>query len=102
MHFQILVSSKGHPYNLDLIGKQVKGIRTHGYGYNEWDTYDETYIKNRQRQILWAINARKQHFPNEKPYEYAPFKGEEDKYVWNEKIRQQLIDEGYWNHTIVI
>ena len=80
----------------------VKGIRTHGYGYNEWDTYDETYIKNRQRQILWAINARKQHFPNEKPYEYAPFKGEEDKYEWNEKIRQQLIDEGYWNHTIVI
>ena len=80
---------------------QVK-ISIFGQEYSVKAPADETYIKNRQRQILWAINARKQHFPNEKPYEYAPFKGEEDKYEWNEKIRQQLIDEGYWNHTIVI
>ena len=42
--------------------------------------YDEEYVRERCRVIPLAIDARAQRFPDETPYVYAPFVGEEDRH----------------------
>jgi len=54
--------------------------------------FDAEFIKERSRLIGLAIDARKQHFPNETPYEYEPFKGEEDNYIWSPAAQAALKD----------
>jgi len=54
--------------------------------------FDASFIKERSRLIGLAINARKQHFPDEVPYDYAPFKGEEDNYIWDAAAQASLKD----------
>lgn len=55
------------------------------------ETYDETRIVNRSRIIALAIDARRQAFPDEKPYKYQPLAGQEDAYRWNENNRQAIL-----------
>ena len=54
--------------------------------------FDEAFIKDRSRLIGLAIDARRQRFPDETPYEYAPFAGLADQYVWNEAAQAALKD----------
>ncbi len=55
------------------------------------ETYDEERVRERSRIIQLAINARHQHFPNEKPFVYRPFVGREDESRWNETTRATLL-----------
>ncbi len=54
--------------------------------------YDENYIRRRSRLIMYAIDARRQRFPVEKPYVYKPFAGQEDRYVWTPDVTADLKD----------
>ncbi len=69
----------------------VLGV-TAGGVHNARATYDEERIRERARLIAYAIDARRQRFPDETPYDYQPFSGEEDNYRWNDQARASLKD----------
>jgi len=69
----------------------VLGV-TAGGVHNARATYDEARIRERARLIAYAIDARSQRFPNETPYVYQPFVGQEDDYRWNDRARATLKD----------
>jgi len=54
--------------------------------------YDEEHIAIRSRLIGYAIDARRRHFPNETPFDYAPYREATDIPVWDEKARISLKD----------
>ena len=55
--------------------------------------YDEHRIRRRSRLIQVAIDARAQRFPDETPYRYLPFVGEEDDNRWNEDTRRTVVKD---------
>ena len=42
--------------------------------------------------IGYAIDARRQHFPDEISYDYKPQSGQNQKVVWSEADKASLID----------
>lgn len=54
--------------------------------------YDEQRIFERSRLIAWAIDARKQKYPDETPFTYSPFKGLESEFRYNESVKAALKD----------
>ena len=44
-------------------------------------TFDDDHIHERSRMIQIGIDARRQRFPDEAPYHYAPLAGELDETV---------------------
>lgn len=54
------------------------------------ETYDQARIDARTRILQIAIDARRQHFPQETPYVYRPLAGREDENRWNETTRAAL------------
>ena len=52
--------------------------------------YDDEHIKIRSRLIPYAINARKQKYINEIPYNYKPLNN--DKYIWNSRAKEEIKD----------
>ena len=64
----------------------VRGAGLHA----EAATFDEAFIKHRSRLIGIAIAARKQRFPDELPYDYAPIAKDAEKPVWNEEVKASL------------
>jgi hypothetical protein len=52
--------------------------------------YTEELIHNRSRPLGYAIDARKQRYPDETPYEYAPLAGEN--FEFDENTRARLAD----------
>lgn len=54
--------------------------------------YDEARIFERSRVIAWAIDARKQRYPDELPFSYAPFAGLESQHRYTESVKAQLKD----------
>ena len=71
--------------------KSVLGVRSGGV-HNEITTYDDAYIKDRSRLIMYGINARRERFPNEAPYHYAPLADSNDEYEWNAKAKADIRD----------
>ena len=53
-------------------------------------TFDDDFIKNRSRLIGMAIEARKQRFPEETAYEYAPDRETDEQPQWNDAIFASL------------
>lgn len=53
-------------------------------------TFDDAFIKNRSRLIGMAIEARKQRFPEEAAYEYAPDRETDEQPQWNDAIFASL------------
>lgn len=53
---------------------------------------DAAFIDTRSRLIGLAIDARRQRFPEETPYEYAPFAGREAEFTWNAASQASLKD----------
>ena len=53
---------------------------------------DADFIDTRSRVIGLAIEARKQRFPNETPYLYAPFAKRQDEFKWNQDTLASLKD----------
>ena len=63
--------------------------------------YDEARVHQRSRAIQVAIDARAQHDPDEKPYVYQPFIGEEADNRFTETTRKSVL-EGYHLLNLVI
>ena len=73
----------------------VLGVR---YGRRAGDSareesvcYHAEYIRERSRMIAVAIDARRQRFPDEKPYRYRPLEGQEAANRWNEAARATIV-----------
>lgn len=56
------------------------------------EVYDDARIFERSSVIALAIDARAQHFPEERRFVYQPFAGLEEEYRWSEAIRPRLHD----------
>lgn len=54
--------------------------------------FDEEVVTRRSRTIGYAIDARKQRFPEEEPYCYQPLADKASEYVWNDAARADLKD----------
>jgi hypothetical protein len=51
---------------------------------------DEERIAKRSEMIGWAIAARRQHRPDETPFDYTPLRGRH--FEWNDDARDELRD----------
>ena len=69
-----------------VMGTQGGGI------HSEAQVFDEEIIERRSRSIGYAIEARKQKYPNEEPYKYYPFEQSGKSFVWNDSSREDLKD----------
>ncbi len=65
---------------------------TSGGVHNEVAVYDDERIRERSRLIGYAIDARRQRFPDETPYTYQPFVGQEAAYRWTPEAKAGLKD----------
>ena len=54
--------------------------------------FDEEVVTRRSRTIGYAIDARKQRFPEEEPYCYQPLADKASEYVWDDSARADLKD----------
>ena len=76
--------------NMGCLPRQsVIGVRGGGIVSAEM-TYDEVHIEKRSRAIAYAIDARRQKYPGEEPFAYAPFAGHN--IVWDQEARETLHD----------
>ena len=65
-------------------------------------TYSENHVLHRARMIPIAIDARRQYYPDEVPYDYrGSYLGEG---LWNEQVRAEISEEGkeYWQRDITL
>ncbi len=71
--------------------KSVLGV--HGGGLHAAPrVYDEAHIRERSRVIGYAIDARRQRYPQEKPFAYCPFVEEGLSYQWDDAARASMHD----------
>ncbi len=71
--------------------RSVLGVEGGGI-HNEVATYDEAYIERRSEVLMYAIDARRQRFGDERPFRYEPFAGREDRYRWDDDARAGIAD----------
>ena len=71
--------------------RSVLGVMGGGV-HNAPAVYDEERICTRSRLIGYAIDARRQRFPNEVPYRYRPFVDSGANYVWDAAAKASLKD----------
>lgn len=71
--------------------RSVLGIEAGGV-HNEVAVYDAERIRQRTRVLGYAINARREHYPHEVPYDYTPLAGTLSEYCWNDCARADLKD----------
>jgi ectoine hydroxylase-related dioxygenase (phytanoyl-CoA dioxygenase family) len=69
---------------------QVEGVR-----------YDEARIDRRSAVVQVAIDARRQQFPNERPFVYPPFSGRENDFRFNDDTFNRVIRD-YNLHDLAI
>jgi hypothetical protein len=69
----------------------VLGIEGGGL-HNEPAVYDAERIRERSRVIGYAIDARRQRFPDEAPFDYKPFSGAGGRYLWDDEAKAGLTD----------
>ena len=71
--------------------RSVLGVKGGGL-HNAPAVYDEDRIRKRARLIGYAIDARRQRFPEEEPFRYAPFAASGETHVWNAQAKAGLKD----------
>ena len=69
----------------------VLGVKGGGV-HNAPAVYDANRIHTRSRLIGYAIDARRQRFPDETPFAYQPFVESGETYLWNEEAKAGLKD----------
>jgi len=69
----------------------VLGVTAGGI-HNKAATYDAERIRERARLIGYAIDARRQRFPDETPFVYKPHADAGLSYRWDEKAKADLKD----------
>ena len=77
--------------------KSVLGVRGGGIVSEEM-TYDEAHIEKRSRAIAYAIDARRQRYPDETPFDYAPFSGQN--ILWDQAARVSLHDYSFMDMSV--
>lgn len=60
--------------------------------HNARAVYDEERITRRARMLGYAIDARRQRFPDEKPYQYTPHLQDGLVYRWDDAARADIWD----------
>ena len=60
--------------------------------HSDAQVFDEEIVVRRSRAIGYAIDARKQRFPDETPYHYQPLSAAANDYRWDEVARADLKD----------
>ena len=68
--------------------------------HNAPGVYDEDRIAKRSRWIGYAIDARRQRFPDEASFDYAPFVQSGERYRWNEDAKTGLKDYNLFDLSI--
>ena len=71
--------------------KSVLGVAGGGI-HNAPGVYDEERIRKRSQLIGYAIDARRQRFPDETQFDYAPFAETGDRPVWDEAAKAAMKD----------
>jgi len=69
----------------------VLGVESGGV-HNPVAVYDDARIRERSRVLLYAIDARRQRFPDETAYVYQPLAGEAPSARWTPDAKAQLKD----------
>ena len=69
----------------------VLGV-TSGGVHNDLAKYDDGRIRRRSRLIAYAIDARRQRFPDERPYRYQPLAAEADQWRWTPAAKAEIKD----------
>ncbi len=60
--------------------------------HNAPAVYDDARIHHRSRIIGYAIDARRQRFPDESSYNYEPFRRSGDEWHWDDEARATMKD----------
>ena len=60
--------------------------------HSDAQVFDEEIVNRRSRAIGYAIDARKQRFPDETPYQYQPLSAAANDYRWDDAARADLKD----------
>jgi hypothetical protein len=71
--------------------RSVLGVRGGGL-HNAEAVYDAERIRQRARVIGYAIDARRQRFPDETPFVYASHAASGETYVWDEAAKTDMKD----------
>jgi Phytanoyl-CoA dioxygenase (PhyH) len=71
--------------------RSVLGVAGGGV-HNAPAVYDEARIAERSRVIGWAIDARRQRFPEETPYVYAPHARAGETFAWDAAAKAAIRD----------
>lgn len=71
--------------------KSVLGVAGGGI-HNAPAVYDEERIRKRSELIGYAIEARRQRFPDETPFEYAPHRDSGETFEWSPEAKAGLKD----------
>ena len=69
----------------------VLGVQGGGL-HNEAAVYDSERIRRRARLIALGIDARRQRFPDEQPFQYRPFAETGETHNWDQNTRASLKD----------
>ena len=69
----------------------VLGVQGGGL-HNEAAVYDAERIRRRARLIALGIDARRQRFPDEQPFQYRPFAETGETHHWDQNARASLKD----------
>jgi len=69
----------------------VLNVETGGV-HNPVAFYDADYIRRRARLIQYAIDARRQRWPDEEPYRYEPLADEAERYRWTPATMEEIRD----------
>ena len=68
--------------------------------HNAPAVYDEERIRIRSRVIGYAIDARRQRFPDETPFRYEPFAASGEHHPWNAEAKAGLKDYNLLDFSI--
>jgi len=71
--------------------RSVLGVRSGGI-HNPVSLYDEAYIRERARLIMYAIDARRQRFPEEASYVYQPLAEHAADFRFSSEVMASLRD----------
>ena len=63
---------------------------TSGGIHNPISRYDDAYIRGRSRMLIYAIDARRQRFPNDISFEYLPMVDAIDECRWTSAARADV------------
>jgi hypothetical protein len=71
-----------------------------GRGFHGMQTYDDERIRKRAEVIGYAIEARRQRFPDETPFAYRPHVESGERYRWDEAAREAI--DAYYLRDLII